>query len=80
MENSTCLKNVLTAGLPDMGFFQGVFGLYGKTRKEEALKLLDRVGLLEKAEEPVKNSVWRTETACGDCKGTYAASGNPSGR
>ena len=35
--------------------FQGVFGLYGKTRKEEALKLLDRVGLLEKAEEPVKN-------------------------
>lgn len=55
VENSTCLKNVLTAGLPDMGFFQGVFGLYGKTRKEEALKLLDRVGLLEKAEEPVKN-------------------------
>ena len=55
VENSTCLKNVLTAGLPDMGFFQGVFGLYGKTRKEEALKLLDRVGLLEKAEEPIKN-------------------------
>ena len=27
VENSTCLKNVLTAGLPDMGFFQGVFGL-----------------------------------------------------
>ena len=53
VENSTCLKNVLTAGLPDMGFFQGVFGLYGKTRKEEALKLLDRVGLLEKADEPV---------------------------
>ena len=55
VETSPCLKNVLTAGLPDMGFFQGVFGLYGKTRKEEALKLLDRVGLLEKAEEPVKN-------------------------
>ena len=55
VENSTCLKNVLTAGLPDMGFFQGVFGLYGKSRKKEALKLLDRVGLLEKAEEPVKN-------------------------
>ena len=55
VENSTCLKNVLTAGLPDMGFFQGAFGLYGKTRKEEALKLLDRVGLLEKAEEPIKN-------------------------
>ena len=41
VENSTCLKNVLTAGLPDMGFFQGVFGLYGKSRKKEALKLLD---------------------------------------
>ena len=38
-----------------MGFFQGVFGLYGKSRKKEALKLLDRVGLLEKADEPVKN-------------------------
>ena len=55
VENSTCLKNVLTAGLPDMGFFQGVFGLYGNSRKKEALKLLDRVGLLEKADEPVKN-------------------------
>ena len=31
VENSTCLKNVLTAGLPDMGFFQGVFGLYENT-------------------------------------------------
>ena len=55
VENSTCLKNVLTAGLPDMDFLRGVFGLYGKTHTEEALKLLDRVGLLEKADEPVKN-------------------------
>ena len=55
VENSTCLANVLTACLPDMGFFPAVFGIYGKKRREEALKFLDRVGLLEKSEEPVKN-------------------------
>ena len=44
VENSTCLANVLTACLPD-----------GKKRRAEALKFLDRVGLLEKSEEPVKN-------------------------
>ena len=38
-----------------MGFFPAVFGIYGKKRRAEALKFLDRVGLLEKAEEPVKN-------------------------
>ena len=55
VENSTCLANVLTACLPDMGFFPAVFGIYGKERRAEALKFLDRVGLSEKAEEPVKN-------------------------
>ena len=55
MENSTCLANVLTACLPDMGFFPAVFGIYGKERRAEALKFLDRVGLPEKADEPVKN-------------------------
>ena len=55
VENSTCLENVLTASLPDLGFFSGVLGLYGKNRKEEARQFLDRVGLLDKAEEPVKN-------------------------
>ncbi len=55
VENSTCLENVLTASLPDLGFFSGVLGLYGKNRKKEALQLLERVGLLNKAEEPVKN-------------------------
>ena len=55
VENSTCLENVLTASLPDLGFFSGVLGLYGKNREAEALQLLDRVGLLDKAEEPVKN-------------------------
>jgi len=37
------------------GIFPGRVWTLGKTRKEEALKLLDRVGLLEKAEEPIKN-------------------------
>ena len=55
VENSTCLANVLTACLPDMGFFPAVFGLYGKTREKEAVELLSRVGLPEKTEELVKN-------------------------
>lgn len=54
VENSTCLDNVLTACLPDMALFPAVFGLYGHERRKEALKLLDRVGLSEKADEPVK--------------------------
>ena len=54
VENSTCLANVLTACLPDMALFPAVFGLYEHERRKEALKLLDRVGLSEKAEEPVK--------------------------
>ena len=55
VENSTCLDNVLTACLPDMALFPAVFGLYGHERRKEALKLLDRVGLSEKADEPVKS-------------------------
>ena len=55
VENSTCLNNVLTACLPDMALFPAVFGLYEYERRKEALKLLDRVGLSEKAEEPVKS-------------------------
>ena len=54
VENSTCLDNVLTACLPDMPLFPAVFGLYGHERRNEALNLLDRVGLSEKADEPVK--------------------------
>ena len=54
VENSTCLDNVLTACLPDMALFPAVFGLYRHERRKEAFKLLDRVGLSEKADEPVK--------------------------
>ena len=38
-----------------MALFPAVFGLYEHERRKEALKLLDRVGLSEKAEEPVKS-------------------------
>lgn len=55
VEPSTCLDNVLNACLPDMTFLPSVLGLFGKTRTEEAKRLLERVSLLEKAEEPVKN-------------------------
>lgn len=55
VENSSCLENVLTAALPDMGFFPAVLGLYGTDRTETALQMLTRVGLAQKEQEPVKN-------------------------
>lgn len=55
VENSTCLANVLTACLPDMNLLSAVIGLYSREQQNEALSLLKRVGLEEKAEEPVKN-------------------------
>ena len=55
VEPASCLDNVLNACLPDMAFFPSVLGLFGRTRTEEAKRLLERVSLLEKAEEPVKN-------------------------
>ena len=55
VEPSTCLDNVLNACLPDMAFLPSVLGLFGWARTEEAKRLLERVSLLEKAEEPVKN-------------------------
>lgn len=55
VENSTCLDNVLTACLPDMTLFPAVFGFYGRGRRADASQLLARVGLLEKAEEPVRS-------------------------
>lgn len=55
VEPASCLDNVLNACLPDMAFLPSVLGLFGRTRTEEAKRLLERVSLLEKAEEPVKN-------------------------
>ena len=55
VENATCRQNVLNACLPDMTFLPAVCGLFGAERTAEADRLLDRVGLAAKAEEPVKN-------------------------
>ena len=55
VENVSALQNVLNAALPDMAFLPAVLGLFGKARREEAKRLLERVGLADKTEEPVKN-------------------------
>ena len=49
-----------------------------KTRKENS-ETAGSGWTSGKAEEPVKKSVCGQKQR-GDCKGTYAASGNPSGR
>ena len=55
VENATCRQNVLNACLPDMAFLPAVLGLFGKERIAEADAVLDRVGLADKLDEPVKN-------------------------
>ncbi len=54
VETVSCRQNVLTACLPDMAFFPAVCGAYGKDRRDEAAALLDRVGLSDKTDAPVK--------------------------
>lgn len=55
VEPSTCRQNVLNACLPDMKFLPAVCGAFGAERNAQAARLLERVGLGEKVEEPVKN-------------------------
>ena len=55
VENATCRQNVLNACLPDMAFLPAVCGLFGKARIAAADALLERVGLLDKVDEPVKS-------------------------
>ncbi len=55
IESVSCLQNVLNACLPDMHAFSAVLGLFGRSRREEAARLLARVGLEDKLEEPVCN-------------------------
>ncbi len=38
-----------------MAFIPAVLGIFGQERNKEALRLLERVGLKDKADEPVKN-------------------------
>lgn len=63
VENATCRQNVLNACLPDMAFLPAVCGLFGKARIAAADALLERVGLLDKVDEPVKSLSRRTEAS-----------------
>ena len=49
VSRSTAIKNVLTADVPDMGFFKVLFGIFSKEQKMRALESLDKVGILDKA-------------------------------
>lgn len=49
VNRTTVLKNVLSARVADLNFFQTLFGIYNKNDKILALESLDRVGILEKA-------------------------------
>ena len=55
VENVSALANVLTAAVPDMGFFPAALGLFGPDRRDRARHLLDRVGLADKADTPVQD-------------------------
>ena len=46
---STAIKNVLSSMVPDMHFFQALFGIFTKDQKMQALEALDKVGILDKA-------------------------------
>ncbi len=46
---STAIKNALTSMVPDMNFFSVLLGLFTKKQKMQALEVLDKVGILDKA-------------------------------
>ena len=55
VESMSCIENVLNAALPEMGFFRGIFGIFGDERRKEAMQLLEKVGLEDKPDTPVKD-------------------------
>ncbi|MCD8076805.1 MAG: ATP-binding cassette domain-containing protein [Lachnospiraceae bacterium] len=55
VENVSCLQNVLNACLPDMAALPASLGRFSRTQREEAVRLLTRVGLEDKLDTPVKN-------------------------
>ena len=54
VENVSAAQNVLNAALPDMAFLPAALGLFGPDRRDQALRLLARVGLADKADTPVQ--------------------------
>ena len=49
VERISAQKNVLASFVPDLNFFQKLFGLYTKEMKIKSLEALDSVDILEKA-------------------------------
>ena len=49
VERTTAQKNVLNTFVPDLNFFQKLFGIYSKDMKRKALEALDSVDILDKA-------------------------------
>lgn len=49
VERTTAQKNVLSTFVPDLNFFQKLFGIYSKDMKRKALEALDSVDILDKA-------------------------------
>ena len=49
VSRTTVIRNVLTANVPNMGFFRSFFGVFTKEEKIAALEALDKVGILDKA-------------------------------
>lgn len=53
VEPVTCRQNVLNACLPDMSLPAALLGLFSRAQTAEAERLLARVGLADKCDEPV---------------------------
>lgn len=49
VERTTAQKNVLSTFVPDLNFFQKLFGIYTKDMKRKSLEALDSVDILDKA-------------------------------
>ncbi len=49
VSRSTAIKNVLTSMVPDMPWWNVLFGIFSKEQKIHALEALDKVGILDKA-------------------------------
>lgn len=49
VERTTAQKNVLNTFVPDLNFFQKLFGIYSKDMKRKSLEALDSVDILDKS-------------------------------
>ena len=55
VDSASALQNVLNAALPDMAFVPAIVGAFGASRRKAAARLLERVGLSDKLDEPVRD-------------------------